>query len=161
VESWELIAREQIRDTIARYNDAGDSGRYDDMAEQFTPAGVLDLRRAGDRSGARDRIEGRRALRDYFSSVAGRFTDRERRPSHVRHMVTNILIDVRSPAEAFSTAYFLVLTDAGPDHWGRYRDRLVPADGRWLFAERTVRTDGFAERSYFAGAGEPGSTDPR
>jgi hypothetical protein len=29
---WELVAREQIRDTLARYNWAGDAGRLDELA---------------------------------------------------------------------------------------------------------------------------------
>ena len=41
MEQWELIARESIRDTVARYNHAGDSGRYDDMIGCFTVDGVL------------------------------------------------------------------------------------------------------------------------
>mgnify|MGYP000721056195 CR=1 FL=1 len=28
----------------------------------------------------------------------------------------------------------IVVTERGPDHWGRYRDRYVCLDGRWLFA---------------------------
>ena len=32
------------------------------------------------------------------------------------------------------SSYFAVHTDVGLDHWGRYRDVLIPVDGRWLFA---------------------------
>jgi hypothetical protein len=31
---WELVAREHIRDTLARYNWSGDAGRLDDLADQ-------------------------------------------------------------------------------------------------------------------------------
>ena len=37
-----------------------------------------------------------------------------------------------------------MVSETGLDHWGRYRDRLVPADGGWRFAHRSVRTDGYA-----------------
>src|SRR4029078_12976019 len=32
-ETWELLARECIRDTVARYNHSGDTGRFDTMVE--------------------------------------------------------------------------------------------------------------------------------
>ena len=48
-------------------------------------------------------------------------------------------------------SYFTVVTDIGVDHWGSYHDRLVPdaATGSWLFATRSVRTDGYVPNSYF------------
>jgi SnoaL-like domain len=39
VEIWELVVRERIRDTLARYNWSGDAGRLDDLADTFTPDG--------------------------------------------------------------------------------------------------------------------------
>jgi hypothetical protein len=41
VEMWELVAREHIRDTLARYNWSGDAGRLDDLADTFCADGVL------------------------------------------------------------------------------------------------------------------------
>jgi SnoaL-like domain len=35
MEMWELVAREQIRDTLARYNWSGDAGRLDELADTF------------------------------------------------------------------------------------------------------------------------------
>ena len=43
-----------------------------------------------------------------------------------------------------------MITDIGLDHWGRYRDRLVPVGERWLLAQRSVKTDGYAPGSFFA-----------
>ena len=62
----------------------------------------------------------------------------------IRHHVSNLTIEVASETEATGTCYFLAVTEHGVDHWGRYRDRYVPdATGeRWLFAHRSVRTDG-------------------
>ena len=42
-------------------------------------------------------------------------------------------------------ARLLRIAETGVDHWGRYRDRLIPADGGWRFAHRSVRTDGYAD----------------
>ena len=61
----------------------------------------------------------------------------------IRHYTSNLSIDVVGRYEANARCYFLALTETGVDHWGRYRDRLVPSDdGRWRFASRFVRTDG-------------------
>ncbi|ONH31408.1 nuclear transport factor 2 family protein [Pseudofrankia asymbiotica] len=69
----------------------------------------------------------------------------------IRHFVTNLRFDSVTPDRITTSAYFAVLTVAGLDHWGRYRDILVPAEGRWLFAHRLVRTDAHAPGSPFRG----------
>jgi SnoaL-like domain len=43
MESWELEAREQIRDTIARYAHCVDGGRFDDLVALFSPDGILEV----------------------------------------------------------------------------------------------------------------------
>ena len=48
MEMWELVAREQIRDTLARYNWSGDAGRLEGLAETFCVDGVLEIRGAVD-----------------------------------------------------------------------------------------------------------------
>ena len=140
METWELIAREAIRDTVARYNDAGDRGRFDAMVECFTEDGVLEIVGAGEHGG-------RAAMTAFFSGVGG-----SARPgfTHLRHCVTNVLIDVESSDGATASSYFQVITDIGLDHWGRYRDRLVPVGDRWLLSHRSVKTDGYAPASFFA-----------
>src|SRR5579864_7356005 len=37
MEFWELIAREAIRDLVARYNANADTGRFDQVMELFSP----------------------------------------------------------------------------------------------------------------------------
>jgi hypothetical protein len=44
-------------------------------------------------------------------------------------------------------SYFLALTGIGVDHWGRYRDVLVPVDDRWLFTSREAIAEGFSADS--------------
>jgi len=43
MEVWELEAREQIRDTIARYAHCVDGGCFDDLVALFIPDGVLEV----------------------------------------------------------------------------------------------------------------------
>jgi ketosteroid isomerase-like protein len=142
VEIAELLVREAVRDTIARYNHAGDRGRFDAMVECFLADGVLVIHDT-------DRYEGRDALRGFFSGVRGT-TDSTRTLTTLRHNVTNTLIEVDGDS-ATARSYFTVITDIGVDHWGSYHDELRPdaTAGRWLFARRSVRTDGYAPDSFF------------
>ena len=44
MELWELVAREQCRDTLAQYSHAGDRYRLDEFAGAFCEDGVLEIR---------------------------------------------------------------------------------------------------------------------
>jgi hypothetical protein len=58
----EVVAREQIRDVISRYNHAGDRGRLEELAQCFAERGVLDLEDVPP-------VEGRDAIRTHLSGV--------------------------------------------------------------------------------------------
>jgi hypothetical protein len=72
----------------------------------------------------------------------------------VNHHVASIEITMADPTSATVRSYFCVYTDAGADHWGRYRDEVVMdrIDGHWRFARRTVRVTGAAPGSRFVPA---------
>lgn len=138
---WELMARERIRDAYAAYTHAGDRGRLEDLAGTFTENGVLEIK-------GRARAAGRSAIIEMLAEViaaGANVRPAEVRPRHVRHFVTNIEFREISRERAETSAYFLVVNDRGPDHWGRYRDVLVPVGDRWLFSERFVRIDDSAD----------------
>jgi ketosteroid isomerase-like protein len=143
MEIWELTAREQIRDTLARYNHAGDRGRYDEMVDCFAPDGVLVIVGGGQH-------RGRAAMRQFFSGVGGTVHSDL---TQMRHCVTNLVIEFESSTAARASSYFQVITDIGLDHWGRYRDTLAPAGDRWLLVERSVKTDGYSRDSLFTPLG--------
>ena len=136
MELWELVAREEIRETLARYHYFGDSGRFTEMAALFASDGVLEVK--GERA-----IEGRAAIIDFLNGVNRDVVALSDVPM-LRHYATNVTITVVSEHEATAASAFFVVAETGLDHWGRYRDRLVPADGGWQFAHRLVRTDGYA-----------------
>lgn len=142
----ELVAREKIRDTLARYNWAGDAGRTEDLAATFCPDGELEIR--GTRTCAaapRSRVFSA-ASRPVLAASAGGHI----KPV-VRHVVTNVLFTDVTADRAHVSSYFTVLTRIGLDHFGRYRDVLVPDDnGRWLIKHRTVSTDWIAPDSQLA-----------
>ena len=134
MESWELAAREEIRETVAAYAHCADSGRFADFAALFAVDGVLEVRGEAP-------LRGRTAIRAYIEGVGTQLRDATTVPT-IRHHVSNVTIDVVSPIEARGASYFLAVTEHGVDHWGRYRDHYVPEGDRWVFAHRSARTDG-------------------
>jgi hypothetical protein len=144
MEIWELMAREMIRETIVRYAHLADRGRIDELVELFLEDATLE---AGDAAPARGRAE----IRAFFLGTGKRLAAATTRPL-LRHHVSNILVVLEGREAATAESYFLAVTERGPDHWGRYRDRLVARDGRWLFQHRRARADGYAPRSAFRSA---------
>jgi hypothetical protein len=142
MELWELTARESIRDLVARYAHGADGGRFDDVAATFAPDGVLETP---------DRVEhrGAEAIRSFLGGTKTALANATAAP-FIRHHVSNLRIELLDRGSATGAAYFFVITERGPDHWGRYRDRYVCLDGRWLFAHRRVRLDGYAPESWAA-----------
>jgi hypothetical protein len=138
MEPWELSAREAIRETVASYAHFADSARFADFAALFAVDGVLEVR-------GEPPLHGRDAIRAFLEGVGSQLIDATTVPM-IRHHVSNLTIEVRSPTEARGACYFLAVTEHGVDHWGRYRDQYVPEDSspdaRWLFAHRLARTDG-------------------
>lgn len=141
MELWELAAREAIGETVARYAHLVDRGRIDALVELFAEDGTLE---AGDRPLA----SGRGAIREFFQQTGKRLARAAARPL-IRHHVSNLVIELTGPDQATAESYFLAVTERGPDHWGRYRDRFVRRGSRWLFQHRRARADGYAPGSVF------------
>ena len=142
MDASEAIAREEIRDVISRYNHAGDRGDLDALVRCFTETGVLDLE-------GEDDCAGRAAIRERLSDVVSDLAERSER-ALLRHHVSSIRIELTGFDTAIAASYFLVFTEVGLDHWGRYADRLVRADGAWRIAHRKVRVDGATPNSRMA-----------
>jgi hypothetical protein len=151
VETWELIAREQIRDTLARYNWSGDAGRLDGLAETFCADGVLEIR-------GLEPLRGRAEIVAFLRGVTGNVASSAdikalaKAPVKpiVRHNIANVLFTGLTPKEAQVCAYFTVVTGIGLDHFGRYRDVFVPDGDTWLIKHRKVSTDWAAADSTMA-----------
>ena len=141
MDDWEVAARVAIDDTSARYVRFADGGRAAELASLFTEDGVLVT--------DTDEVRGRAAIARYLdeaksSLAAGAGGGR------IRHHVSSLRVDFPSRTDARATSYFLAITAAGPDHWGRYRDHLVRVGDRWLFARRAAMVDGWAPGSWAA-----------
>jgi hypothetical protein len=141
VDSWEVVARESIRDLVARYNANGDSGRFDHVLACFTPHATMEI------DGVVHR--GQAEIRSIFTDTA-EAAQRWSEPLGMRHFTSTLQIDLISRQEASSRCYYQVLTTHGLDHWGRYLDNYEVVDGHWYFSRRRVFLDGRAPDSWAA-----------
>lgn len=140
----ELIAREKVRDTVSRYAWAGDRYRLAELTECFTEDGVLEVKGGGT-------VRGRAAIAEMLGGNSRAGSRPARDGFFIRHFVTNLSFDSVTAESIEASAYFMVLTDRGPDHWGRYRDVYVPVDDRWLLRHRLASVDAAREEGWFAG----------
>jgi hypothetical protein len=143
MEPWELVARESIRDLVARYNANGDTGRFDQVVELFAPDAVMDV--------DGQVFEGREEIRTIFTSAADSLRGRPG-PLLLRHFTATLQIDVESETFARARCYYQVLMAHGLDHWGRYIDEFAPVDGVWRFTKRREILDGSVDGSWAAAA---------
>ena len=140
MEIWELIARESIRDLVARYNANGDSGRLDQMMDTFADDAVVE---------GRDReYVGKDEIRKFFSVAVERTKSGQGGVKWIRHNTATLQIDVLSETEAKGRCYYTVLTDRGLDHWGRYIDDYRKIGDRWLIWRRAITSDARVEGSW-------------
>jgi uncharacterized protein (TIGR02246 family) len=129
----ELQDLEEIRQLLARYCHAADSGDCDSFVECFTEDAVVD--------GNGVVNTGHEAIRkscEAYSSITA--------ATPMRHVTVNIVIKVDGD-EARSDSYYLLLA-AGEQpavlRTGTYRDRLRRVTGRWCISERIALSDGGA-----------------
>ena len=151
MELWELVARESIRDLIARWNYNGDARHMDEMVLVLAPD--VEFRAVDD-----DVLHGRAAVLDFLTGVRdrkddtvqadprpprndGRYLPAGTSPS-IRHFTSNSRISFESETRAQVRTYYAVLSSFGLDHWGRYIDEFGVVDGEWLITKRVITTDG-------------------
>lgn len=139
----ELLVRERVRDTLARYTHAGDSGQIAELAACFLPEGVLEVKGS-------PIARGRAAIVAMLSPQPSADRSVPAGPPHrfVRHHLSSVRLTSVTTDRVEAAAYFLVVTADGPDHWGRYRDVLEPHEDAWLIAHRRVTVDATAPASF-------------
>lgn len=151
----ELLAREAIRDTLAKYTTSGDRLKAEDFAACFTEDGIIESERV--RGAQTFRYEGRKAILEWQN----RWRRSEPAPdaaatvhgaTFVRHHLSTSKIDLTEADTARARTYWAAWTDIGPDHAGYYLDAFRKVDGEWLIAHRRIRLDWTAEGSLFANA---------
>jgi hypothetical protein len=140
----ELVAREQIRDTMTRYTWCGEFMDSAGFADCFTADGVLEIKGSATYCGRSEIVEMMFGVRDRTRSAVGApAADSGGAAPVMRHFVANVRIELASPGRARAFSYFTVfMPPHGHDHWGRYADELVREGERWRFTKRRVSVDG-------------------
>jgi hypothetical protein len=118
---------EGVRAAIARYTQALDDGRTDDLVATFCPDGMCEIPGLGHH-------EGHDALREGY----GRWEPSPARPQ--RHLIVNTLVTRWDDDEAHATSDFVFLLKGEPG-WavqvvGRYHDVLHRDGDVWRFHRR-------------------------
>lgn len=121
----QLLAYEQIRHTLATYNHAGDSNDAQAYAATFTEDAVFEA--PGIRLSGRAAIYEWKTTHTIFAAAAFRM-----------HHVSSVLIDLISESTANVRSNWLVTTNIGTDHAGRYRDQFRNTLEGWRIAHRHV-----------------------
>ena len=148
----DMIAREAIRYTLAKYNVSGDRLKVDDYAACFTDDGVIEAEHADPAYAFR--YQGRAAIRAWQARWLERTLAGEKihAASFARHHLSTSKIDLTGPDSADVRTYWVAWTDIGPDHAGYYLDRFRKVGEDWLIAHRRVREDWRSPDSLFGGA---------
>jgi 3-phenylpropionate/cinnamic acid dioxygenase small subunit len=148
----ELLAREAIRDTLAKYNTSGDRLKAEDYAACFTEDGIIESERV---SGEKKfRYEGRAAILDWQNRWRNREPgqDTVHNATFIRHHLSTCRIEMTGPEGARVRTYWAAWTDIGPDHAGYYLDDFRKVGDQWLIAHRRVRLDWESEQGLFKSA---------
>ncbi len=132
-----MSLRDAIEDTIYRYQWGYDDDDLDLLASAFAEGAVLNHAIDG------STVVGPIAIRAWMDEKRQVFRDAGEQP---RHMIANVVATLESETEASSRCYMTMMVTRSdgsvyPHHSGRYFDRFVWADDRWLFSERLIRVD--------------------
>jgi hypothetical protein len=142
LEVSDLLAREEIRDLVVRYNSYGDSGLFDRMLGLFAPDAVVEI--------GGDIYRGLPEIRQAFTGVLAHTSKPGGSRAYLRHCTATHQIDLVDETTATGRCYFFVLTAVGLDHWGRYLDEYQVVSAQWRFTRRRVLTDALSPQSIFA-----------
>ena len=143
------LDRLAIDELHSRYTLALNWQDADAVANTFAPDGVLDW--------AGGMIEGREAIRAEVHTMRAFFAKAEAadaplRAAHLRHFITNKIIDVDGDA-ARTIGYWFELNNDNRLRWpyvgayGHYEDTLVRLPEGWRFLRRTIFNEQMAERT--------------
>ena len=135
----DVLAREAIRETIAEYNGATDRGDLSGVAACFTADGSLQI--------ADDDPIPRATIAETLATVLTDAAGDRPPPAYVHHHVSTTRFTAIANGDVRTDSYFVVFTQIGADHWGRYRDVHALEDHDWRIRTRRILTDGFAPLS--------------
>jgi SnoaL-like domain len=130
-----LLAREEIRNLLAKYSICGDRGEFHGLASVFAEDGVMEsalVKAVGP-------VEIASKLGELVAYAPGAVSPHAMLFS--RHNLTTSLIEFDSESTATGRTYFLVMSNVGIDHSGVYLDRFAKVAGEWKIKQRRIRID--------------------
>lgn len=124
----------EIQKLLARYCYLIDKGAIDEAMELFHPDILFHPAYEGDRQ-----YKGLEAVKNWYMKYSA---INEKALQFLRHTISSPVIDVNGN-EAVSMCNMdadavVEKTKEASRHIGRYEDKLVKVDGRWLLIERTI-----------------------
>lgn len=122
-----------INDLFVRYTRAIDAGDVDTLVDCFTQDGSLQSPAVGE-------YAGHAAIRAF----AERFAAFRRNGSQLRHVISNLVMQVEGDRASASCYLVVFLTKDGASRMlapGQYECELRKADGAWRFQKRVVMHD--------------------
>lgn len=141
MDDTELKVRIGAAHLLATYQYLADSGKTRQLAALFAPDGVLEVAGAAYR--------GPDGVLGFFQNTKNAFMAADILPA--RHHLSSIYIDPRPDGCAHTYACFQFIGTRGLDHWGVYRDVVLPdhvaGAGGWRFAHRRVEVEGCSPNS--------------
>ncbi len=145
----ELLAREAIRATMAKYTTSGDRLKVDAFCACFTEDGIVESESAPGEY--LFRYAGRAEIRKWQERWLNRGDEETavHRATFVRHQLSTCHIEFCSADHATARTYWAAWTDIGPDHSGYYLDDFRKVGEQGLIARRRVRCDWRAPNSLF------------
>lgn len=131
----ELLAREEIRNLLAKYSTCGDRGEFPGLASVFAEDGVMES--------ALVKAVGPDEIASKLGDLVARSREEvgSRAMTFSRHNLTTSLIEFDSESTATGRTYFLVMSNIGIDHSGVYVDRYAKIGGEWKIKQRRIRID--------------------
>jgi hypothetical protein len=142
-----LLDTTAIRALVDDYAEAADRGRSAELAALFAPDGVLEISGESFDAGL---YTGREEILTRLEQTRGLIPPGAEAPL-IRHHLSTVRVRQSAPDKARVDSYFLAVTATGPDHWGRYSDRVIAtATNGWCFAHRRVIHEGHAADSWLA-----------
>jgi hypothetical protein len=132
------LVRVQVTELIGLYVHHMDRGKSDDVAHLFAAdGGTWQIMGDGFDRGT---FTGRDAIVSHMERM--KTASAGDQSPWLRHHVASIRVWVDDAPAVGADCYFTAYTDRGPDHWGRYKDRVVFEDARWRFEHRAVIHEG-------------------
>ena len=133
----ELRTRVGVADLLASYQFFVDAGKIRTVSQLFTEDAVF-------KNNAEEHV-GPQGVLDFFVSVKDSFINSGLLPA--RHYLSSIRVDPRPDGSASTYSCFQFVGTKGLDHWGTYRDEVVPVGDGWKFQRREAIVEGYAEGS--------------